>query len=380
MSLLKLTWRYFTAVTILVTGPTVFGQTNHPFADPLQFDPDWQFFAPVDMAALNELSPRKRAPVGWYGTYDREHLWVSRPSDNRGLDQGDWGWGNRFDLGYMTEKHKGWLFSFRHLGGPGAIDKVYQERNDRVNANDTGDPLNPVAPVEANDPQFGVRAYWLGESVNVLGMSNWELNKVWRREPYRYGGILEPMIGLKFTNLLDTAIKESYVRNVNATDLFDNTATAVVEELTSDLQYTRNVMFGGQVGARYFTHYERWTLSGEFRAFLMNNQQEKLLNNQVFRTQYSAAGAGSTVTAIRNTNDITRTLNTTTLWGFEARGEAAYQLTRNLSGRFGVDVIDFANGIWRSTGHLGPNQGGFGGSQDQSVTMAGFTFGMTLNR
>ncbi len=62
------------AILALAAIPsTVRGQAWHPFADPMEFDPDYQFFAPVDADYLEELSPRKRAHIGWFGTYDRAY-------------------------------------------------------------------------------------------------------------------------------------------------------------------------------------------------------------------------------------------------------------------------------------------------------------------
>ena len=104
---------------------------------------------------------------------------------------------------------KACLVSFRNMGAPNVYDRVYQERINRVNTDDVNDPINnPVQPfIDGNDPQFGTRAYIICDSLNVGSLSNFELNKTWRRQPYRYGGILEPMIGFKYSTFNDLGLQ-----------------------------------------------------------------------------------------------------------------------------------------------------------------------------
>ena len=80
MSLLNLAWRVVAAVTVMVSAPTLLAEVYHPFAMPVEVDPDWQFFAPLDVDAMTEVHPRKRDPHGWFVAYDRTYLWVKRPS------------------------------------------------------------------------------------------------------------------------------------------------------------------------------------------------------------------------------------------------------------------------------------------------------------
>lgn len=379
MSLLNLAWRVVAAVTFMVTTPMAMGQVYHPFAEPLDIDPDWQFFAPVDVDAMTELSPRKRANRGWYATYDRTNLWVSRPNVESSANTGDFGWGNRYDVGFMSERDSGWLFSFRNMGGPNVYDRVLVERVNRQNTADT-DPLTPILPDgDRNDPQLGYRAYVLGDSLNVAGLTNFEINKTWRFRPYRYGGVLEPMMGMKYATFKDTALNESYFRSqaLIGTPGTINAAT-VVETLVSDTTRTENQMVGGQLGARYFTNYNRWTLSGEFRGFGMANFQSREYQRRQFITEYGGLGTGGAVVitdTFTGTNTIHQT-NSEFVVGFEARAEAAYQVTKFFNVRAGIDVLNFASGIWR-----GANPG-FGNTNlsDQDVQMAGFTFGITVNR
>ncbi len=381
MSVLKMFKRLVALVAFMAFSPSVFGQVYHPFAEPLEFNPDWQFFAPVDVDSLMELPNRKRANTGWFGTYDREYLALSRPNISQSAANSDFGWGNRYDLGFMTDDRTGWLVSARHFGA-NTFETQYQERINRVNTADTGAQPNPVTPfIDQNDPQFRTRVYLLANSLNVASTSNIELNKTWRREPYRYGGIIEPMVGLRYTNFADHAQNQSYTRSPNLiSDPGTIAATNVVETLISNETEIQNRMFGGQLGFRYFNYYKRWTLSGEFRAFGLQNFQNRSYQQRSEVTEYSAVGTGGTVVAtdylVGGGINSARSSNNESVVGFEARAEAAYQVTKYFSIRGGVDVIDFANGIWRGANPgFGPVE-----NHNQDVQLAGFTFGLTLNR
>ncbi len=380
MSVLNLLRRLVVVIALVAIGPSVFGQVYHPFAEPMQFNPDWQFFAPVDVDSLLETPSRKRANTGWFGTYDRTYLWVSRPEVEQSKANGDFTWGNRYDLGFMTDDRSGWLFSMRHIGGPNTYQHVYQERINRVNTNDTGpSDATPVTPfIDANEESNLTRAYILGDSLNVASMSNFEINKTWRREPYRYGGIIEPMLGFRYTSFDDFAMNQSYSRSV-ASILTPGTVTAntLVETLISRETTIQNRMVGGQLGFRYYNYYKRWTLSSELRAFGLQNFQNREFLLRNITTEYAGTGINAAVnTQVSNGTTFVNSSNNEFVVGFEARAEAAFQVTRYLSLRGGVDVIDFAKGIWR-----GANPG-FGNPDEhsQDVQMAGFTFGLTLNR
>lgn len=381
MSVLKLFKRLVAVVALVAFSPSVYGQVYHPFAEPLEFNPDWQFFAPVDVDSLMELPNRKRANTGWFGTYDRTYLWMSRPNVSQSEANGDFGWGNRYDLGFMTDDRSGWLFSLRHLG-VNSYETQYQERINRVNTTDTGGEPNPVTPfIDQNDPQYRTRAYIVANSLNAASISNFEINKTFRREPYRYGGIIEPMAGFRYTTFEDYAQNQNYFRSPNLISVPGTVGAAnVVETLVSNETTIMNRMVGGQLGFRYFNYYKRWTLSSEFRGFGLQNFQNRTYQLKSETTEYSGVALNSTVVATDyllggNINSV-RTSNNEFVVGFEARAEAAYQVTKYLCVRGGIDVIDFANGIWR-----GANPG-FGriDNHNQDVQLAGFTFGLTLNR
>ena len=96
-----------------------------PFIEPMAFNPDFQFFAPAE---VDTFGGGPEPHTGWFATYDRARIWVSRPDFEPSYTEGDFTWGNRFDVGYMTEEDHGWLFSFTHIDGPVAFDILPVER------------------------------------------------------------------------------------------------------------------------------------------------------------------------------------------------------------------------------------------------------------
>ncbi|GIW99702.1 MAG: hypothetical protein KatS3mg111_3035 [Pirellulaceae bacterium] len=379
MSLHKFALRFIATVAVFAAGHVAWGQgTYHPFAEPISMGTDWQYFAPLDVNTLTEIAPRKRPNTGWFGTYDRTYLWVSRPQTEQSADTGDFGWGNLYSIGFMTEEDKGWFASFRSIGGPNVYDRVLQERVNRLNEDDVFDPNDPVMPpTDRNDPQLGFRAYVLGDSLNVFGMTNFELNRTWRREPLRYGGIFEPMIGFRYNTINDTALNETYFRDgvlISEPGTIDTEAR--VEHYITHTTTTKNQMVGGQLGFRYYGHLERWTLATEFRAFGMQNFQTNRYSLRTINTEYDGVDLGAEVVTEAETNNFIYQNNSEFVFGFESRSEMAYRVTQAFNLRFGVEVMHYAQGIWR-----GANPG-FGptGVQDQDVTLAGFYFGANINR
>ena len=75
-----------------------------------------------------------------------------------------------------------------------------------------------------------------------------------------------------------------------------------------------------------------------------------------------------------------RSRNTESFVGFDVRSELAYQLTRYITIRAGVQMIDIASGVWRGgDGSQGTNNLP-AGSQNQDLVMLGGSLGVTLNR
>lgn len=144
-------------VGIATTGRA--GDIGPTFIEPDFFDPDLQFFAPADLDYFGDPAP---ATTGWFFTYDRMYVAVSRPDTATRPWDLDQTWGNRFDAGYMTEDDGGWLFSTTHIDGPtGAADSA------------------------------------------KASLSSVELNKAWRWEPTHNFAYIEPFIGIRFVKFTD---------------------------------------------------------------------------------------------------------------------------------------------------------------------------------
>src|SRR5438128_9075842 len=78
-------------------------QVFQPFVDPGYFEPDFQWFAPAE---VGDIGYPERPNTGFYATYDRTYVNVSRPINQFDFgsgNQGDFTWGNRWEVGYMTD-------------------------------------------------------------------------------------------------------------------------------------------------------------------------------------------------------------------------------------------------------------------------------------
>jgi hypothetical protein len=148
-------WSWLAAVvTFAGLAGSASAQHFQPFIDPDYFDPDLQFFAPAE---VDYFGDPEDPTTGWFFTYDRLNWYVSRAENGSRPWDSDMTWGNRFDIGYMTENDGGWLFSTTHVNGP------------------TGG----------------------ADSLNA-DLRSVELNKVFRFDPLHHNGIIEPFIGLRY--------------------------------------------------------------------------------------------------------------------------------------------------------------------------------------
>jgi hypothetical protein len=194
-------------------------------------------------------------------------------------------------------------------------------------------------------------------------------------EPYHYGGILEPMVGLRWMRVLDTNGFSDYISSLQNPPLVGPNFTDA-EQLTSAIANTENEMFGGQVGFRYIKFRERFTFSSDLRVFFGGNWQTSRSQIVTELTTYTGPNAGDGVLNIFN--DATEPIyarNEEFFLGFDIRGELGYQLTRMISLRGGFQLIDIARGVWRG----GDGTVVEGGDNDQDLLLVGATFGINLN-
>lgn len=366
-----------------------------PFVDWATFESDAQFFAPVE---LGDISDVQKPKTGWFGQYDRVYIWVTRPEANftgtnfpgpgftgeLASTEGDFTWGHRLDLGYMTEDNHGWLFGGWHIDGPNE-DRGFvwtrdiatnqwnwlrAERIDRLN-DDTGEIL-PIQ--DRNNFLTGARDYILHESLNVADLSGFEVNKLFRLAPLHYNSVIEPFFGFRYAKFIDIFRRMRYER-------FDENGIPVpplpppgttledpiFEELSQDFSSFTNHMIGGQLGVRWFKTKGHWNLSSQFRMFAAQNFQAYNFQRDSIITQVD----GDDIIAERNerfNNDAHR--SEFVLMG-EVRAEAAYYVTRDVALQMGVEVMHFGMGIGRG---INPNQ------NTEDLTLVGATFGFTFNR
>src|SRR5262245_14743255 len=89
---------------ILGAAAAAQAQRFQPFIDPGYFSPDFQYFAPAE---VGDFGGKDWANTGIYFDYDKLYLNVTRPEGEPSLFspfEGDFTWGNRFEIGYMTDE------------------------------------------------------------------------------------------------------------------------------------------------------------------------------------------------------------------------------------------------------------------------------------
>ena len=384
MSVLQRTIRMFVLAAFAVVGQAGFSNEGyHPFSETMSFDPDWQFFAPVQLQDLQDLTARQRANTGFFVTYDRLNIGLNRSDTESASNKIDYTWGNRFDFGWMNNKESGWMFSAMNVSGPNVYNQFEQQRLGEFILVAT----NPTIQPQAFQNDFAnERKYIIQDSVNVGSFASFEANKVWRMEPYRYGGILEPMVGLRYAFFGDGAANDVYstgvIPAVPAGGLPPPPplqAGQSFETLLRDRVQTDNNMLLGQAGFRYTKFINRWTLSNDMKVFGGHVYQSQASSQQTTTSSYATPPAIGVVALSDNLHTSTysgRKGEASTI-GFDLRVEGAYKASKYLDLRGGFAMLYFARGIWR--GSTNTEQGNQF-SDNQNLVMPAFTFGVALNR
>ncbi len=381
MSLRLKVARWLTSLAMIAGWAlAAWGQRPHewtPFIDPMAFDPDFRFFAPAE---LGNFGVPDHPQTGWFAQYNRMYIYVTRPQSEASFTEGDFTWGNRFDIGYMTEENRGWWLSASHIDGPNAHDVLVIPRINRDEPDDRDDPgaqqPNPpiFPPQDRNDVITGSRDFRQHNSLNVADLSGFEFNRVWRLDPLHYGGILEPFVGFRYNKFQDFTRRESY-RRLDPTTGFPSSPfpndTDTLEEITSSLSRWDNHMVGGQLGIRWSEQKSRWLLSSDLRVFALQNFQTFNNTTDVLQVLYGDVGTDSDVTTEKITRTGSAGHDSEFVYGVDVRAEAAFELTRDLSLSFGVQVMHFAQGIARGN-NVSQNE--------EDLTMVGGTIGLNLNR
>jgi hypothetical protein len=368
MSIRPTIWLAALVAVAGLTG-TAHAQRYQPFIDPGYFETDFQFFAPAEVGDFGDGEPPN---TGVYLDYDRTYVNVSRPDGESSLFsefEGDFTWGNRWEIGYMTEEHTGWQAVLWHLSGPNEYVSFFQERLDRINTDDlpVDDAPDPII-LDRNPRQFNVRT-----SINVASFSSAEINKTWRRKQFHNGSILEPLIGFRYMKFKNWHRRDDYERfNADADGNpvpADPQIEGPFEQFTQNVSVFENYMIGGQLGGRLFHQRGHWLLSADVRMFAAVNFQT--LNDQqlIILTRYDDLGGDPELENHLRLEAFDQTQEF--VWGGEVRAEASYELTREINIRFGMVFLDLGQGIGRSDSIRRNNE---------DVQIAGLTFGITVNR
>ena len=394
-----------------------------PFIDGA-FEHDFQFFAPPE---FGEFGDGLDLNTGWFATADRVYIYLNRPAADPnaappgvvvgGLGppnpppgtrqiaatptEGDWTWGNRFAIGYMTNEEHGWFMEHWHIGGPNVLFTTEAERvnilqrQDEINGNPADDdlrtPMAGMAPMMApndgvprsdmNNAITGDRRYFIQNSVNNARLTSFELNKSIRLSTRHYGSVIEPFIGFRYTLFQDLYQRQSYTRitdqgvivgQVPPTTVAPNIDLLQNELFVSQQSSFNNHLLGGQFGFRGFKTKGRWNLSSELRVFAFQNFQfqEEFTNSEL--TFYADNDIDAPVLGVFLDSQQTGVGSATEfVFGGEVRAQAAFEVTRDLSIRGGITALNLAGGIGRGNNIL---------FNRQSVVMFGTTFGIDFRR
>lgn len=389
MARLKNTIRSLLASVLAAAGTVaVADQPYHPFAEPLTQQPDWQWFAPVDVQQLEDLQMRQKGNYGWYLTYDRIHAGLDRPLIEPESNKFDTTWGNLWTFGVMDEcDDAGWDVRFLHFSGPNSYTGIETLR--------PGSFEFPAGVIEEFptlyerfnfDPGFSDGRYvYIRDSLNVASLGSFEVNRVWRTEPYQYGGFLEPIVGVRYMDFTDLNVADGYsVFTANGL-LYEN---LYISDITS-----KNRMLLGQIGFRYHRDFARWRFEGMFKALMGGNFQ----TGSVLTQQIGFAGTDVEETGGVDFEDVLRPVNILTdapglgdkgVFGLDTNVGASYMLTKTISLRGGFGLLYMGNGIARGSqipGLSGPvtTPPAFGPSSafvQQNLVMPSVNLGITFNR
>jgi hypothetical protein len=360
-----------TAAPAQVPGPPTVPGGDHfwefqPFLDPGYFNPDFQFFAPAE---VDDFGGEEKPNTGLYVTFDRTYVNVSRPIDTFSFgsgNQGDFTWGNRMEVGYMKGDPAGWQAVLWHVNGP----------NERFVNSEFLEEIQNISTTPVNQQILSPGAI---DTVNQLKMSSFELNRVWRRPQFHNGTNFEPFVGYRYMNVKDYWQRQTLIRELVGSPPQAGTSDEFFDLLTNRSVF-ENQMHGGQLGARFSRQRGHWMLSADLRFFAMANFQtlQRLRERSVLPNPEEILVDGTAVDLINplgNGADLNRTVAydraTQFCFGGEVRGEASYELTRDINLRVGFVFLDMGQGIGR---------GNLMRLNNQAVQMAGVTFGFTVNR
>lgn len=317
-------------------APAEYTDNTRPLAEPGIFDYDAQMWAPVEFNNFEE----RETPSGFFATVDRTYYSMSRGGARDVLPLGvspnavptgsDWGWGNRFEGGFMTSAGAGW-------------QAVYEYSHSVWFA--TGFDESISNPFMVNSR-----------------FNNFELNRIFRQS-MSHGGTFEPYVGLRYYGITDRTIEDTLVTLGNGAQA----GNRFKQDVT-------NTIAGAHVGGRYSANRGRFRYSADGALATCYNRQRYRANDILF--------SGTSI-ASNNFFDSGDAF----VPALDTRLELAYAVTRDIGLRLGVQLHYLWDGVARSdntTTAINPNSaiglGGQAGVFSESTTIAGFNFGVEWRR
>jgi len=299
-----------------------------PFVEPGYFDHDLQFFAPAE---IDEFSGPPKPRTGFFAEAQRMYISNDRGrADTQNFVGTDFGWGNRFVVGYMLDNGSGWTAEYQHsTNGYNDTDAVRS-----LNLNAAGNILfqnvvNDLTSVQSDFQTF-------------------ELDKVFRMDQWANGGYWEAFIGAKYAysrESLDFSNRQG-----------DNLPGEFV--LQKFVFEQKNSIALASLGARMSHKKGSWKLSGEVRMFGGMN----------FQSNFQRASFADPVTFTTGQTTATSATEEFVVGG-DLLLQADYSLTRDISLNVGWLFEHYGTGMARL-------------SADNSVhlTRTGVIFGIVVNR
>ena len=344
MMALKNVFMILALTSSLFVGEVIWGQVNvpsarfqpsnveetdatRPFAQPGIFDYDAQMWAPVEFTNGKQKKPH----TGFFFGYERVYMSLGRAgslednNDPNITTGSDWGWGNRFELGWMNEDGDGW-------------DIIYQKG-------------------ETNHFAAGLDILISTPLLVSTDFSQVEVNKIYR-QTLSSGDYFEPYLGFRYFSISDNTLE-------------DTTQAPGPNRFKQNM--TNNAP-GFQVGGRYNARRGRYRLTGDLALAAAYNDQSLFVTDLT-----TVGGAVGTAQSSFSSQSFVPVL--------DGAVELAYDLSRDIALKSSVQVNYLWSGVARAntnTTNLNPNSifgaGNNFGIQESDFISAGFTFGIEWKR
>lgn len=385
---------------------------------------DDQFFAPAELGGISKVP---NAHTGWYGQYDRYFVLFSRPNasrtefssprNNEELDNGffdtdddgeadvflafqppirgnfsrpgdfDDAWGNRWEIGYMSEEDSGWFGAVYRVEGPSIRDRERDERFTEVDfvVGDTfvfvDNAGNAIVTIELPDRADEDGVFNNTRTLNIPGQqrsissSFWsaELNKSYRAR-LDNGTFFEPYFGVRYSFMRDyyTDLRDYRDLTSQFQDGFEVGIGQIIAGVFDGYysvytQYAKNHMIGPQLGAKWHGTSGRFDFSLDLRAVAAYNRQ-------LFGYRYDPGiGTALLLSPVEERNAAAHEFVPIG----QLKAQTSFNLTKYIQLQAGVDVMYFGRGVVRTDTE--PQEFDPYPIRDQDLLLSGFTFGFAVN-